>query len=106
MQLLESLYRISFALLNMTEITQEYLSRQKRYFREEYFQKIKALGYCLMMSTSFQQGGLVARIEPITIDQAPVSDDLLAKIREEVLPKIFNDVPVFVTRGEILRPFG
>ena len=88
----------------MSEITQEQLSHLKIFFKEDYKGKIKSLGYDLMLGTSIKQGGLVARIVPMTTDQDPISDDLLIRIREEILPKSYQGVSIYVTRDEIFKP--
>ena len=44
----------------------------------------------------FTEYGLVARIQPHQDSIDPVPEDLLRKIREEVLPKDYRGVPVFV----------
>ena len=90
-------------MLNMTEFTQEQLSSLKRYFKADFTTTINALGYDLMMSTSLPEG-LVARIVPMKAGQSEIPDDLLDRVREDVLPKLYQGVPIHVIRGNIYNP--
>ena len=91
-------------MLNMTEFAQEQLSRLKIYFKADFTTKIRALGYDLMMSTSTHEG-LVAKIVPMTAGQSEIPDDLLDKVREEVLPKLYEGVPIRVIKDVIYNPY-
>ena len=90
----------------MAEITQEHISAAKVLFREEYSRRIESLGYYLMIGTdSLTFGrGLIARLQPKEGSPDPIPDNLLARIRDEVLPKTYDGIPVYVEYMSMFRP--
>lgn len=93
-------------MISLTEITQEQISAAKVSFRDAYSRNVESLGYELMVGTnSIIFGlGLIARLHPKKGSPDPIPDNLLAKIRDEVLPKIYGGIPVYVEYMPMFRP--
>lgn len=84
---------------------------------EDYRGKVRALGYSLACGVSLVHLAdpaappseldklcLSAILQPLPGSPHPIDGALLAKIRDEVLPRSYQDVPVYVRYMDVLRP--
>ena len=84
--------------MSLNDVTAERVSILKPEFFMLYSQKIRELGYCLSLGRHDPERGfgLVARIQPLPGSPDPISLELLSRISQEILPKEYKGVPVFV----------